>query len=74
MTEETLFNSSPAATGAEPGLVDSPPTSIISAPSSTILTALSTAQPASSYMPSPLNESGVRFKIPMTNVLEPNLK
>ena len=55
----------PSGTGKEPGLVDSPPTSIISAPSCTSLSTSSTARPTSPYTPSPLNESGVRLSIPI---------
>src|SRR5487761_1715309 len=51
--------------GTCPGRVDSPPTSRKSAPSRTIRMPCATAAAWSSPRPSPLNESGVTFTIPM---------
>ena len=58
----TLFISSSTETGVKPGLVDSPPISIMSAPSSINCKALSIPP----LLPSK-KESGVAFTIPITN-------
>jgi len=52
------------------GRVDSPPTSMTSAPSLLICQALATAASASKCLPPSENESGVTFKIPSTLGLE----
>ena len=66
ITGTTLFISSSTSTTVKLGLVDSPPTSIISAPwliiSSTLFNAIST----SLNLPPSENESGVAFNIPIT--------
>ena len=51
ITGITLLSSSSGETGLEPGLDDSPPTSIISAPSSAICSAFFTASPFFRYWP-----------------------
>ena len=67
ITGITRRSSSAVPTGSAPGRVDSPPTSIIAAPESTITRARSTA--ASSEMNSPPSEklSGVTFRIPINH-------
>ena len=62
-----LFNSSSVLTGSDPGRVDSPPISMISTPSSIILSARFKAALESKYIPPSENESGVIFKIPITS-------
>ncbi len=61
----TLRASSSWLTSTAPGLVDSPPTSIQSAPPSNIFTALSTASPTPSTLEPGWNESGVAFNTPI---------
>src|SRR6185369_7077644 len=69
-TGNTLCNSSCAETGSDPGRVDSPPTSIISAPSFIISwTRIKTASILLKYKPPSEKESGVIFKIPITFVV-----
>jgi len=58
---------SSAVTARLPGRVDSPPTSITSAPSSAMRTPASIASAATAYRPPSLNESGVTFTTPNTN-------
>ncbi len=58
---------SSAFTRSEPGLVDSPPTSIISAPSYIISRACFTAGVVSLNFPPSEKLSGVTFKIPIIN-------
>ena len=60
-----LLISSSSLTGAWPGLVDSPPTSMMSAPSSTIFFARFMAASISLNLPPSEKESGVIFKIPI---------
>src|ERR1017187_3011998 len=60
-------SSSDSATGAAPGRVDSPPTSMISAPCSTSCSAWATAASASRNRPPSKKESGVTLTIPMTS-------
>lgn len=60
-----LSNSSFRLTAEEPGPVDSPPISIISAPSSSNSRALFTAFSSVLYRPPSLKESGVAFSIPI---------
>ena len=62
----TLFISSSTPTGAKLGLVDSPPISIMSAPSLISSSACFTASSTSLNFPPSENESGVTFKIPIT--------
>ena len=63
----TLAISSADETGAAPGRVDSPPTSITRAPSSTMANARSAARPGSRYIPPSLKLSGVTLRMPMTS-------
>ena len=65
-TGSIRLNSSAGAIGFDPGRVDSPPMSIISAPSSKIAHARSTARSGSLKRPPSENESGVTLSIPMT--------
>ncbi|CAB4341785.1 unannotated protein [freshwater metagenome] len=69
ITGITLFNSSSSLTRSAPGRVDSPPTSIMSAPSEINLRPWFTASLGSKNLPPSANESGVTFKIPSTKVL-----
>ena len=66
ITGTILWASSSGVTGLEPGRVDSPPTSMMSAPSSSICSARSTAAAGSRFSPPSLNESGVTLRMPMT--------
>src|SRR5205807_8722650 len=68
---EDLISEEPGLTSA-PGRVDSPPTSIRSAPSSRRCSACSTALSASKYKPPSEKESGVTLTTPMINVRFPN--
>ena len=66
MTGSTRLASSSADTGVKPGRVDSPPTSMMSAPASSMATPRATAESTSRLLSSPsLNESGVTFSTPM---------
>ena len=65
ITGTTRAISSSAETGAAPGRVDSPPTSMMSAPASSIARACGVAAPSIQRPPSE-NESGVTFSTPMT--------
>src|SRR5208283_4806496 len=65
-------NSSSRDVGSEPGLVDSPPTSMISAPSSTICIAWSMARSREKKLPPSKKESGVTFRMPMMTGLSLN--
>ena len=56
-----------ADTPSEPGRVDSPPTSTIAAPSSTIRRAEATASSARKLTPPSENESGVTLTTPITD-------
>jgi hypothetical protein len=60
------------ADAEDPGRVDSPPISRMSAPSSAICQARFTAAFGPKKRPLSEKESGVTFKIPMTSVLSPN--
>ena len=64
ITGITLLISSSSLIGSAPGLVDSPPTSRISAPLSNNLIPCSTAFSFLKYFPPSENESGVTFRIP----------
>ena len=64
-TGVTRRSSSSAETGAWPGRVDSPPTSMIAAPSATIARARATAAGSKCRPPSE-NESGVTLRTPMS--------
>ncbi len=66
MTGTTRASSSASDTAAAPGRVDSPPTSMMSAPSSAICMARSSARSRDKKRPPSENESGVMFKTPMT--------
>jgi hypothetical protein len=68
MTGIVRLSSSSMETGSEPGLVDSQPMSMISAPSSTIRMACSTARVLSKCMPPSEKESGVIFRMPIIQV------
>src|SRR4029453_12389034 len=59
-------------TSADPGRVDPPPMSRMSAPSSTMLRARLVAASASGSSPPSENESGVTFTIPITRVRSPH--
>src|SRR4051794_17396826 len=65
MTGTTRASSSPSPTGAAPGRVDSPPTSMIAAPWTTVLPAWRTAASWSNHSPPSENESGVTLRTPM---------
>ncbi len=67
----TLLISSCSSIFFEPGLVDSPPISIISAPSCSIFFACSTADKTLLNLPPSENESGVTFNIPIIIVFLP---
>ncbi len=69
ITGTTRRISSSSVTGSEPGRVDIPPTSMISAPSAVIWCARAMAVFLSRNCPPSENESGVTFSIPMTAVL-----
>src|SRR6185369_3705502 len=64
ITGSTRACSSAADTGAAPGRVDSPPTSIQLAPSSTIRAPAATASATDAKRPPSENESGVQFRTP----------
>src|SRR5262245_15247785 len=66
ITGITRSISSSALTGFDPGLVDSPPTSRMSAPSASISRARETAFSRSAYFPPSENESGVTLSTPIT--------
>ena len=68
MTGITRSSSSSRETGSCPGRVDSPPTSIRSAPASTIRRAWATARSRLLCRPPSEKESGVTFKMPITRV------
>src|SRR5699024_4633174 len=68
ITGITLFISSSALIGSWSGRVDSPPISIMSAPSSTICLACATAVSIVLYLPPSEKESGVAFRMPIINV------
>ena len=65
MTGTTRAPSSLAVTGVKPGRVDSPPTSMMSAPSSSIWSARATAASTSRFSPPSEKESGVTLRMPM---------
>ncbi|OLD16583.1 MAG: hypothetical protein AUJ01_10285 [Acidobacteria bacterium 13_1_40CM_3_65_5] len=65
-------SSSPADTGFAPGRVDSPPTSITSAPSASIRSAASIAIAGSSVVVDSANESGVTLRMPITRHRSPS--
>ncbi len=66
ITGITRRSSSSRPTGCAPGRVDSPPTSMMAAPSSAICTPRSTAASSRTNFPPSENESGVTFSTPMT--------
>ena len=70
MTGSTLASSSASATGSAPGLVDSPPMSMMSAPSASIRSARSAAR--SGLVTPPAKESGVTLRMPITSVRGPS--
>src|SRR6266853_4187829 len=65
ITGTTRCNSSFTETGSEPGRVDSPPTSIMSAPSNAILIPPAIAALVAKNSPPSENESGVTLSTPM---------
>src|ERR1700722_17283423 len=67
ITGITRRSSSAVETGSAPGRVDSPPTSTMSAPSSTISCALMIARSLSNHLPPSENASGGTLMIPITN-------
>ena len=67
-TGMTRSFSSSSLTRSAPGLVDSPPTSIMSTPSAIISFARVIADAKSKCLPPSAKESGVTFKIPITRV------
>src|SRR5688500_10698027 len=64
MTGSTRLISSRAGTGCAPGRVDSPPTSIASAPSEIIRPASAMAASVETKLPPSLKLSGVTLRIP----------
>jgi hypothetical protein len=66
-TGTTRPSSSSAETPSDPGRVDSPPTSTIAAPSSSIRRADATASSARKLTPPSENESGVTLTTPITD-------
>ena len=62
----TRLNSSSTDTGGDPGRVDSPPISIMSAPSAIMFSACVMAKSKLAYIPPSEKESGVTFNTPMT--------
>ena len=65
-TGSTRANSSSSPTGAAPGRVDSPPTSMMRALSSTMRSACASAAASPSCWPPSEKESGVTLRMPMT--------
>src|SRR5438093_740526 len=70
-TGSTRSSSSAVDTVSEPGRVDSPPMSRMSAPSSAMAQARAIAAAGSRKRPPSKNESGVTLSTPMMHVLEP---
>src|SRR5688572_3107163 len=68
-TGRTRRSSSSSPTGALPGRVDSPPTSMIAAPSAAMRSAHATAESTATKRPPSEKESGVTFRTPMTTGL-----
>src|SRR6185295_6765839 len=68
----TLSSSSRTGKRVAPGLVDSPPTSRMSAPSLSSSSALSIARSGSKFWPPSENESGVIFNTPIIAVRVPS--
>ena len=68
ITGIVLFNSSSSLTRSAPGRVDSPPMSMMSTPSAIISKPRLTAVSNSLCLPPSANESGVTFKMPITNM------
>ncbi len=68
MTGTTRCRSSAASTASAPGRVDSPPTSITSAPAAIMLESVGEAAAGSNQRPPSENESGVTFRTPITKV------
>ena len=65
ITGSTRLASSSAETGVKPGRVDSPPTSMMSAPESSMARPCAMAASVSMCSPPSLKESGVTFSTPM---------
>jgi hypothetical protein len=74
ITGITRRSSSSAAIASAPGRVDSPPMSMMSAPSAAILRPCSIALFGSKKFPPSENESGVTFNTPMTKPRRETLK
>jgi len=70
-TGKTLRSSSSMEISSEPGLVDSPPTSIKSAPARSICTACCIACSSAKNFPPSEKLSGVTFSTPITSVRSP---
>ena len=70
VAEPSPYDSSTAGTGLEPGFVDSPPISIISAPFFNILSTCKIAESISLNCPPSLKESGVTFNTPIVRTLD----
>ncbi len=73
-TGPTRRHSSSQGTVSAPGRVDSPPMSMIAAPSETIWRARAIAASASAYRPPSENESGVTLRTPITRVRSPTTR
>jgi hypothetical protein len=67
MSGITRSSSSSSGTGGAPGRVDSPPMSMMSAPSTIIRSAWRSASPRIANLPPSEKESGVTFRMPITN-------
>src|SRR5215207_1354857 len=74
MTGTTLRTSSSGGTGSEPGRVDSPPTSIICAPSSSMDVAREAAFSGSRKSPPSEKESGVTLRTPIRTGSGPRVR
>ena len=71
ITGIVLAISSASLTRSAPGRVDSPPISMMSTPSAIISKPRETAASRSLCLPPSANESGVTFKMPITNINYP---
>src|SRR5215212_3334139 len=74
ITGTTLRASSSCGTGSEPGRVDSPPTSIISAPSSSMAAAREAAFSGTRKSPPSEKESGVTLRTPTSTGSGPRVR
>ena len=71
-TGRSRASSSATLTGVAPGLVDSAPMSMMSAPAASIACTASMARAGSEARPSAENESDVRLSTPITSVRDPS--